>query len=487
VGPRKKLVLAVIDSLKPEMLDRAIAQGRAPALAELVKRGTYVRECVSTFPSVTPVAASSIATGLQPHEHHVPAMNWYHRGEARYVEYGSSFEASRVHGIVRSLGDTIYNLNMAHLTRERPTVFEALDDAGLRTACTTYLIYRGRHRHEMAQEGIYARIGRLAFRHGVWGPTELFYADLFASRKTGCRSVLGLPGQRDQHTACVGAHLVENDLCDFMLFSLPDTDTFSHKNGPYAQPVAIASADRALERLFHVAGGVDAFLDEWGVIVMSDHSQTPVDDSVNLADVLEGWNVARPGAAEGPGAELAVCPSQRSAMVYVLDPERRDEIAPKVARDLQGVDGVDLVARRENGEAVVWGRHGELRFAPGGEVEDELGGRWQLEGDRDALALADGDGRAQSRTYPLALPRLWWALENPAAGDVLVSAEPGFEFVDWGGVHHVGGGSHGSLHRGDSLGVLIHCGVLGAGAAPGAWTLADATPMVWRHFGVDPG
>jgi hypothetical protein len=142
--------------------------------------------------------------------------------------------------------------------------------------------------------------------------------------------------------------------------------------------------------------------------------------------------------------------------------------------------------RRENGEAVVWGRHGELRFAPGGDVEDELGGRWALEGDRDALALSDGDGPVESRTYPLALARLWWALENPAAGDVLVSAEPGFEFVDWGGVHHVGGGSHGSLHRGDSLGVLIHCGVNDTGPPPAAWTLADATPMIWRHFGVDP-
>ena len=36
------------------------------------------------------------------------------------------------------------------------------------------------------------------------------------------------------------------------------------------------------------------------------------------------------------------------------------------------------------------------------------------------------------------------------------------------------------------VGVLIHCGVLGNGAAPDVWTLADATPMIWRHFGVDP-
>ena len=45
------------------MLDRAVAEGEAPALAALLERGTYIRDCVSTFPSVTPVASAAIATG----------------------------------------------------------------------------------------------------------------------------------------------------------------------------------------------------------------------------------------------------------------------------------------------------------------------------------------------------------------------------------------------------------------------------------------
>jgi hypothetical protein len=90
----------------------------------------------------------------------------------------------------------------------------------------------------------------------------------------------------------------------------------------------------------------------------------------------------------------------------------------------------------------------------------------------------------RSRTYPDALARLWAALDNPHAGDVLVSAEPGFEFVDWGGVDHVGGGSHGSLHRGDSLGVLILCGTGPTHGVPDQWSVRDATPIVLEHFGV---
>ena len=347
----KKLVLAVIDSLKPDMLDLAIEEGRAPTLASLRERGTYIRDCLSTFPSVTPVASAAIATGQGPGEHHIPSMNWYHRGEERYVEYGSSFQATRAFGVVRSLYDTVYNMNMAHLTRAHKTVFEHLDDAGLRTACTTWLIYRGRTRHDPSGQSVYRRIAEAAqFRHPVYGARELFYADLFDSRNTGCTSALGMPGQRDRHTGCVGAYLVEHDLFDFLLFSLPDNDTHSHKAGPDGQVTSIAEADRALERIVHVAGGVEAFLEHHSVIVMSDHSQTTIEADVNLATAFADARVLQPSDQAPTEAELAVSPAARSAMVYALDDGRRAELVAGAVATLRGLEGVDLVATRENGE-----------------------------------------------------------------------------------------------------------------------------------------
>jgi hypothetical protein len=486
----KKLVLAVIDALKPEMLERAVEQGRAPALAALMERGTYVPDCVSTFPSVTPVAAAAIATGVGVADHEIPAMNWYHRGEQRYVEYGSSFEASRQFGLLRSLQDTVYNMNMSHLSRRVKTVFEHVQDAGMRTVGTTYLMYRGRTRHEASDEGMYPRLARFAnFRHAVWGPDELFYADLFASRKTGCRGTLGMPGQRDQHTACVGAHCVENDLFDFMLFSLPDNDTYSHKRGPYAQVTSIASADRALERLMHAGGGPDEFLEEHALMVMSDHSQIAVVDRVNLGAALAHCDVLTPFDIRVEGREIAVCPSQRSAQIYVLDDERRDELTVAVANDLRDVEGIDLIVsgagEGDAREAVVWSPRGELRFAAGGDLIDPRGGSWSVEGDVDALGLDIADGRVSSGSYPDALGRLWSALESPTTGDVLLSAGGGYEFVDWGGVAHVGGGSHGSLHRGDSLGALVMTGV--DFPAREQWSIADVTPAILDHFGLAAG
>ena len=123
-------------------------------------------------------------------------MNWYHREEGRYVEYGSSFSASRQFGVLRSLTDTVYRMNAEHLSHDVETVFESLDDAEVRTAGTTYLIYRGRHEHEVANESALARIvTSTLFRRTIEGPQELFYADLYASRRTGCRGQLGLPGR----------------------------------------------------------------------------------------------------------------------------------------------------------------------------------------------------------------------------------------------------------------------------------------------------
>ena len=485
----KKLVLVVIDALKPSMLERAIASGRAPALQRIREQGVYVDDCVAAFPSVTPVCAATITTGVGPDQHRIPSMNWYHRDEGRYVEYGSSFSASRQFGVLRSLTDTVYRMNAEHLSHDVNTVFETLDDAGVRTAGTTYLIYRGRHQHEVSNETALARIvTSTLFRRTIDGPQELFYADLYASRKTGCRGQLGMPGIRDQHTGCVGAYLVEHDLFDFMLFSLPDNDAWSHKNGPHAQVTSIAAADRQLERLMHAAGGPEAFFEQYAVIVASDHSQAAVEERIKLDQAFADFDVATQSSATAIGAEVALSPAQRSAMVYALDEDRSDDVIARsigVASEVEGVDLVLWLTGPDPREAAVRSSRGELRFAPGGELEDERGGHWSVTGELATLGLRTEDGRVVSPEYPAALSRIWSALNCPTAGDVLLSAGPGYEFVDWGGADHVGGGSHGSLHRSDSLGALLWCGTgPGSRDAREQWSLQDITPMICDHFGL---
>jgi hypothetical protein len=497
-----KLVLCVIDAMAPQMLERAVASGAAPVLAALMERGRYVPDCVAAFPSVTPVCAASIVTGTAQDEHRVPAMNWYHRGEQRYVEYGSSFRSAQRFGITRQLTDTVYNMNRAHLSADTPTVFETLDDAGIRTAGTTYLMYRGRYRHEPQRDTALTRVASTLMRHAVMGPRELFYADIFASRRTGCRSGLGMPGVRDRHSGCVSSYLVEHDLFDFLLLSLPDNDWYSHKRGPEGQLQSLAQADLQLARVCEAAGGVDEFLAGHAVIAMADHSQAPVTDTIALQDELADLGVLGPSrSSDEDEPRIAVCPSQRAAMVYALHESERDAMRASVVARAGAIDGVDHVmwlARDAHDiprEGIISSSaHGELRFRPGqggeaaaaiGVVRDPRGMPWNVEGPLAAIGGSlDRSGDLCTPEYPDVLARVWAALTCPSSGEVLLSAAPGYEFVDWGRQAHVGGGSHGSLHASDSLGALIAYGVELPAEEPAQWAIRDVAQLVLGHFGL---
>jgi len=501
----KKLVLTYVDSLRTDMLERTVAEGRAPTFGALLERGVLVPDCVSSFPSVTPVASAEMVTGGAADRHWISGMNWYHRLERRYVEYGSSLEATRAFGVFRSLYDLVYNMNLAHLNPAAETLFEQLDDAGLRTACTPFLIYRGRHRHQVSLEGLLRRAvdaTRLKFRHHTWGPGELFYGDLYASREVPCRST-SIPGNRDGYSACCSAELAKSDGFDFLLFSLPDNDNYSHRYGPEASSESIAKADHCFGKLVEAAGGLDEFLDRHAVILLADHAQTPVHRGLPLAELLSReWAVLQPSESEPAPAQIAVSPTGRAAYVYLLpgEGERADPEALRQA--LAVIEGVDLVCRLERADgrplvrtepgaprdgcrAVVERGEARLSFRPGGSIADLRGGKWQVDGDLGALAATIEDGRLRSETYPDPLARVWSALSAPHAGDFLLSLQPGFEAVDWGGVTHVGGGSHGSLHAGDSLGPLLFvgCGPVAASERD-QWTLSDVAPAVLEHFGL---
>ena len=94
------------------------------------------------------------------------------------------------------------------------------------------------------------------------------------------------------------------------------------------------------------------------------------------------------------------------------------------------------------------------------------------------------DGRLLTPSHPDVLSRVWSALTCPSSGEVLLSAAPGYEFLDWGRQAHVGGGSHGSLHASDSLGALVMCGIELPQPEPEQWAIRDIAPLVLAHFGV---
>jgi hypothetical protein len=374
--------------------------------------------------------------------HRIPHLVWWHRGERRIVEYGSSFAAVRAAGVSQSLTDTIYNINQQHLSRDAVTVFEALEDAGLVTAAVNITCYRGRTRHSPTLPWL---------TKPAFGPKRFFFYSLFESDLTGAPLAVRnrSAGSIDAYAAAVGRWLVTRDGFDFFAFYLSDFDFASHAHGPAgADDVALERTDAAITALLDAAGGPDAFLERYAVVLHSDHGQTNVGKGAQLRTPLRGLD-----------GEIVVTASNRAGQVYLLPGARVD--AADLARRLDGVEFVETTLRREGDEAVARREGEELRFRP-------AAGGWETTGD---AAILD---------HPDALRRVWSALANPNAGELLVSAAEGWELADLGGSHHAGGGSHGSLAAGDSIVPLL---TIGIDAAPERIT--EVVPAVLAHFGVE--
>jgi hypothetical protein len=319
----------------------------------------------------------------------------------------------RAAGLARGLRDTIVDLNARHLSREAETIYEALEATGLTTAAINITCYRGTHRHLPTIPGAPA----------VFGPKRFFFYSLYESDPTGAPLAFlnrGL-GSIDAYAATVGRWLVTRDGFDLLVHYLPDYDYASHAQGPDAAHEALRRSDDAITALFDAAGGPDEFLDRYAVVVCSDHGQSKIS---NIARLEVGDDL--------------VTASNRAAMVYTADPRRVATLLDREpsAGTVVFLEGDVLVARRD--------------------------------GDED-LALLDAvpDGRIRAER----------ALRNPNAGEVLVSATPGFEFVDLAGRHHLGGGSHGSLEAADSEVPML---TVGLGAPP--TSITGIKPLVARHF-----
>jgi Type I phosphodiesterase / nucleotide pyrophosphatase len=444
----RKLVLIVIDGLTPSVFEHAAESGDTPALSYLARHGTYGR-ALSTFPSLTPVCASSIATGTHPDVHRIPHLVWYHRDEQRLIEYGSSFGALKAAGTRRSIIDTIFHMNGRHLGSGATTLFEALDDAGLVTAAINFTCYRGRTEHRTTLPGVVRR---------TRGPRRFFYYSLFESDETGAPLAVRnrAAGSIDEYATAVGRWLVTRDGFDFLLFYLSDYDYASHALGPEGAAVKLGDADRAVGALLEAAGGPDEFLERYDVLLCSDHGQTTVDQAAPLESAYSDLRIFRGRQLRG---DVAVCASNRAGQVYRL-PGCNEDVR-RLAERLDGHEAVDTVLFREDGDAVARRDREELRFR-------RDNGGFALAGDRSLLD-----------DHPDALTRAWAALANPNAGDVLVSAAAGYEFTDLGGRHHAGGGSHGSLCTGDSEVPML---AIGPPAPPSSIT--EIAPTVLAQLGV---
>ena len=317
--------------------------GATPTLAALAARGTYGR-AVSVFPSLTPVCLSSIATGAHGDVHEIPHLVWYHRGEAAHRRIRKLVRgAVRAAGIGRTLRDTLVNMNAEHLGRRAVTLFEALADAGLRTAAVNFTAYRGRTTHRSLLP---------LSRRRPWPRAVLLLQPVPARNAPAPRSPggTGRPVRSTRTRRLSRRWLVTRDGVRLpRLLSLGLRLRLARARPRRGARHARSAATTRSARSWRRPAASTSCWTRYAVVVMADHGQTTVRDVASLETLYDDVDGA------------LVCASNRAAHVYALD-----RLPPRPARARhaprrRAVGGSGPVPRRTRGRRPPRGRGAALR------------------------------------------------------------------------------------------------------------------------------
>ncbi|HEY9857052.1 MAG TPA: alkaline phosphatase family protein [Stenomitos sp.] len=474
----RPLHLIVIDGWHPGLLKQE--RGKLPAFEYLARAGSLDLDCTSTFPTVTPTALTTLATGAPPSEHGIRGIMWYHRDEDRYVHYWPSQQALMQGTLPRVLRDIFLNLNGDHLNPGTPTLFELLEAAGLTCGNVNFPISRGGYLHPAQLPWFLGWASGLGCELSVTGPRHCYLGDFIRPAGHGRAGFWGRYGINDRRAGDYGAHLIRHHRPDFSLIYLNEHDMRSHHAGPMGCAYSLPIIDEQLGKLMDAYGSWERAVTEARWILVGDHAQSPIggvpDYAVNVFKALRGLQVVPltgGGLLAGAG-DVAFAPNDRSALVYVRDRHRLDDLLEELAT----WPSVDQIAWQDGPRIRVWrpvdGAH--LSFWPDGPYRDPLGRPWSLSGHLGVLDLSLSQGQIRWNEYPDALGRLQDALWGGA--DVVITARPGYEFTT--GLT-MGKGNHGSLAKEDSTVPLLTVGL--PPLAKPARTI-DVAPAILAAFGL---
>ena len=96
----RRLIFLGLDGLDPTLTERYMAEGKLPHLSRLKEAGSYHR-LRTTFPSLSPVAWSTFATGVHPAKHNI--FDFLNRSLKSYVPELSSSKVQAPRGASGSL------------------------------------------------------------------------------------------------------------------------------------------------------------------------------------------------------------------------------------------------------------------------------------------------------------------------------------------------------------------------------------------------
>ena len=429
--PRRSVLTILADGARTDIFERLLASGELPEIQRhVIDRGGY-RRASSTFTSTTGPAHLPFLTGCYPGTANVPGYRWFDR-----AAYRPGLPAGP--WCMRSYNGPEAFLYPKDIDPRTKTMYELVDDSVNVFGVVTRGVKKGN-----------SLFGRVKSPVWLWAHYGHDYssADKLAARATAT---------------------VVDRAPEFAFVVFPGIDWQSHYVDAEG-PGAIASyrlVDRAVgdaAKKLRERGDYDDTL----IVVCSDHGHSPVREHYDLPVRLEedrGLRVAYHSvpALRVRDPEAVACVSGNGmCQVYLrgsrgwAEPPSRDQVValhPGLIDMLLAEPATDVVITRarEGGWLHVESRAGRARVREtgGGGVE------YVVDGGSDPLGLPELPARMTAdealrytfdTDHPDALVQIAQLYRSPRAGDVTVSATPGYDLRErYERPEHFS--AHGSLH-----------------------------------------
>lgn len=486
----KKVLLFLIDSMMPEVLERCIAERKAPAFQFFMERGQYIPDCVTVFPTMTASIDCSLITGVYPDRHKVPGLVWYDPEQKNLINYMNGAVPVQKIGITHCASNVLFDLNERHLSRDVKTIHETLEENGLVSGSINVIAHRGHKQHKVHMPPLLDAITSFQLREKVSGPTimslgTLVRPDLFRpiNWKWAHTASEGY-GINDTYAIDVLIEVIRSgQQPDFTLVYLPENDHKLHKS-PHDAVLHLADVDKQLVRFLDSFDSWEQVLERNVCLFISDHGQTVIgeseDHNISLDHLLSGFAIHKLGTEVTEEVDVVIANNERMTYLYPIDEEKLPAMVDALSVD----ERIDVIAWKEK-EHIVARRGGSgqiLRFWRKGPYADGFGSTWGVEGDSSVLDVRFDGETLLFDIYPDVFSRLYGALFSQSCPVIAVTAGAGYEFLSESAPTHLGGGSHGSLHKQDSLIPLLVAGTSRAFPLPAR--LIDVKPFILEELGV---
>lgn len=473
---QKPVIMLVVDTLMDPPLQNALQNDNVPAFQFFIDKGHYFANVVSPFPTMSVNVDTTLLTGTYCDQHQLPGLVWFHDNEKRLINYGTHIRELWKLGLSQSLEDILFNLNNKHISDNVTTIHEILENQGRTSASINSLIFKGNIEHNYHLPKLLTWFLHIDKKRSAKASHLFSYGALSTLHPSKrFQRFWQKFGFNNSFSVQELNHLISKDnVPPFTIVYLPDLDKGVHKHGRMYLK-GIKKIDQQLQNILDTFDSWDEALEKYTWILIGDNGQAWMDSNrknalVDLRKSFKNYKIMKLKKGVTSDDEIVLAVNERMAYIYSLN--KKEIPITTLSEELAKDKRIDVIAWKDSQCIKVKSgvKNGILKFHSNGDYYDEYKQSWFVEGDMDILDLTLTDEEISYGEYPDALARLYSSLHSHQGDFLIASCKPGHEFIGEGSPTHVGGASHGGLHKQDSLIPMI---VTGTNTRPSYLRMVD--------------